>query len=95
MDPVEREKRTVAVMISMYCRAHHGPDLCPGCEELRDYCFRRIESCPRRNDKVPCNRCGTNCYRQDMRERTRAVMRYSGPRMVLRHPCMAIRHMLS
>jgi hypothetical protein len=29
-----------------------------------------------------------------MRERIREVMRYSGPRMLLSHPLMAIRHLI-
>jgi hypothetical protein len=29
-----------------------------------------------------------------MREQMRAVMRYSGPRMILAHPVMALRHVL-
>ncbi len=30
----------------------------------------------------------------DMRVRVRAVMRYAGPRMLWRHPALAIRHLL-
>jgi hypothetical protein len=29
-----------------------------------------------------------------MRERVRAVMRYAGPRMLLRHPILAVLHLL-
>jgi hypothetical protein len=29
-----------------------------------------------------------------MRERVTAVMRYAGPRMLLRHPWLALRHLL-
>ncbi|MCL4190388.1 MAG: nitrous oxide-stimulated promoter family protein, partial [Thermoguttaceae bacterium] len=29
-----------------------------------------------------------------MRERIRAVMRFSGPRMMLRHPLLALRHQI-
>ncbi|MDR2525428.1 MAG: nitrous oxide-stimulated promoter family protein, partial [Oscillospiraceae bacterium] len=35
------------------------------------------------------------CYRADMREKIRAVMRYAGPRMLLHHPVMAIRHFIA
>lgn len=29
-----------------------------------------------------------------MRDRVKAVMRYAGPRMIIHHPLMALRHML-
>ncbi len=29
-----------------------------------------------------------------MRERVRVVMRYAGPRMLFRHPILAVRHLL-
>ena len=30
-----------------------------------------------------------------MREKIRQVMRFSGPRMILKHPIMAMRHVIS
>lgn len=95
MDRGEREKATVETMIRMYCRAHHGGDLCDRCTELRDYAFARIDGCPLGLEKPRCDRCTTHCYMADMRESIREVMRYSGPRMMLHHPVMAIRHMTS
>ena len=35
-----------------------------------------------------------HCYKPDMRQKVRQVMRYAGPRMMLRHPILAVRHML-
>ena len=40
-------------------------------------------------------RCPIHCYRPDMRSLMRQVMRYSGPRMLLRHPWATLRHWLS
>ena len=90
-----RERRTVETMIGMYCRGNHGTSagLCAECAELRDYAFSRIETCPRRDGRVRCTGCGVHCYNPVMRGRIIAVMRYSGPRMVL-HPIMAARHFL-
>ena len=90
-----REKATVETMIGMYCRGNHGTSgvLCDGCAELRDYAFSRIDGCPLGEGKLRCDKCQVHCYRPDMRERIRTVMRYSGPRMVL-HPVMALRHFL-
>lgn len=95
-----REDRTIAVMIGMYCRDHHGAaqrdaaGLCPECAALRQYARRRLETCRYGAAKPTCVKCPTHCYRPDMRERVRVVMRYSGPRMLKRHPVLAVRHLL-
>lgn len=92
----EREKRTVALMISIYCRKNHGTkqELCPECQELHDYAVRRSDKCPFMETKTFCSNCRVHCYRPEMREKIRAVMRFSGPRMIFYHPIMAIRHVI-
>jgi hypothetical protein len=91
-----REKRTIAVMIAMYCRGRHGSGgpLCVECEELRQYAFARLDRCRFGSDKPPCASCTVHCYKPAMREKARAVMRYAGPRMIWRHPILALRHWL-
>jgi hypothetical protein len=92
---IARESRTVAVMIGDHCRAHHdGGGLCPECAALRGYALDRLHLCPFGEGKTTCAKCPVHCYRPEMRERIRAVMRYSGPRMLLRHPLMAVRHLI-
>lgn len=90
---IAREKETIEVMIGMYCKGNHSEELCIECSELRDYAFGRIDSCPIRDRKVKCSECEIHCYSPEMRERVRAVMRYSGPRMAI-HPVLAFRHLL-
>ena len=70
-----------------------SPFLCPECSELLHYAHRRLERCRLGEEKPSCTRCPVHCYRKDMRERIRQVMRYSGPRMLLYDPIMAIRHL--
>ena len=41
-----------------------------------------------------CPNCKVHCYKLVMREKIRAVMRFSGPRMLLHHPVWAIRHVV-
>lgn len=91
---IRREKRTIEVMVGMYCAAHHGPDRCSGCVELRDYAHARIDRCPFHFHKPTCVNCPIHCYRSEMRDRVRAVMRYAGPKMPLRHPWLALMHVL-
>jgi len=90
------EARTVATMIRIYCRAHHGAatDLCADCTGLLEYAQERIEKCPFGSDKPVCNTCTVHCYQPPKRERIKVVMRYAGPRMVWRHPILAIRHLV-
>ena len=41
-----------------------------------------------------CRKCPVHCYRADMRERIRTVMRWAGPRMIFHHPLAAARHLI-
>jgi hypothetical protein len=83
-------------MIALYCRDHHdGPaGICEDCRALAAYADRRIDYCVFGPEKPVCSRCPVHCYRPGMREKIRAVMRYSGPRMLMRHPVDAIRHLI-
>ncbi|MHC4718393.1 MAG: nitrous oxide-stimulated promoter family protein [Planctomycetota bacterium] len=94
---IRREKKTVSIMIEMYCRArHNGPrgTLCAVCAKLHDYAIQRIDKCPYCLAKPTCANCTIHCYRPDLRERVRKVMRYAGPRMMGRHPVLALLHRL-
>lgn len=91
----EREKETVSLMISIYCRKKHGGRaLCPECKALNDYARRRSDVCPFMQTKTFCSNCRVHCYNRKMREKIREVMRFSGPRMIFHHPIMAVRHVV-
>ena len=91
----QREKETVSLMIAIYCRKKHGcRTLCPECAALNAYAQQRSDKCPFMETKTFCSNCRVHCYKPDMREKIRAVMRFSGPRMLFHHPIMAIRHVI-
>ncbi len=92
-----RELKTIQVMIGMYCRHHHlvSEGLCDDCTALEDYAKRRLERCVFGDAKPNCAKCVVHCYSKDMREQVRIVMRWAGPRMLLRHPVLGIRHLLA
>ena len=91
----EREKETVSLMIRLYCRKNHGGnELCPECAALDAYARQRSDKCPFMETKTFCSNCKVHCYKKDMREKIREVMRFSGPRMIFHHPVMAIRHVI-
>lgn len=93
---IEREKVTIRRMIRIYCRHHHQPkeDLCDECQELQVYALARVEHCVFGKNKPVCAECTVHCYKKDMREKVRQVMRFAGPRMLFRHPVLAIMHMV-
>ena len=93
---IEREKRTVAAMIRVYCRRKHGrrDGLCADCSNLLDYAWARLDKCPFADGKPTCAKCPIHCYRPVMRKEIQAVMRFAGPRMLLAHPMLAVAHML-
>lgn len=93
---MEREKETVERMIDLYCRDVHKTSggLCTSCAQLKEYSLTRLLHCPFAPDKPTCAKCPVHCYKPEMREKVRQVMRYSGPRMIFKHPILSILHML-
>lgn len=91
----EREKQLVSQMIILYCKKQHGgKSLCSDCAALDAYARQRSDRCPFMETKTFCSNCKVHCYKPKMREKIRAVMRFSGPWMLFHHPVIAIRHMI-
>jgi len=91
----DREIRTARTMIGMFCRRFHGKRSCRNCDALLAYVEERIAKCPYGALKPACSQCRTHCYQEEMRQRIQEVMRFAGPRMLYRHPLMALRHLLN
>ena len=89
-----REVNTVKKMIAIYCRHFHGQSPCSDCNELFNYTQKRIERCPQLDNKPTCSDCTIHCYQEVMRERISEIMRFSGPKMIYRHPYLAIMHVI-
>ena len=92
----EREKVIVSQMIKLYCRKQHHSEkvLCADCARLEAYARERSDKCPFMETKTFCSNCRVHCYKPEMREKIREVMRFSGPRMIFSHPITAIRHVI-
>ena len=58
------------------------------------YVQLKARNYPHGKVKPTCRHCAIHCYDMDHRARIREVMRYAGPRMIFRHPLLAIRHLL-
>ena len=93
-DRLAREGHTIQVMVGIYCRENHRPTqiLCPKCQGLFNYAMQRMGKCPFLSAKPTCAKCPIHCYKPEMREQVRQVMRYAGPRMMIYHPFLALRH---
>lgn len=90
----EKEKIMVSQMIALYCKDMHKGALCEECAALKAYAEMRSDKCPFMETKTFCSNCKVHCYKSDMREKIREVMRYSGPRMIFYHPITALRHVI-
>lgn len=89
-----RERKTIEAMTKIYCNDHHstGNELCSDCQELYEYAKTRLEKCPFQENKPTCAKCKIHCYKTSMRIKIRNVMRHSGPRMLFKHPILALHH---
>ena len=95
MDRIESEKKTVGMMVRLYCRRYEGnKELCQDCSQLLSYAKARLDRCKFGNEKSTCKKCPIHCYKPDMREKMRTVMRWAGPRMMIYHPIEAIKHLI-
>lgn len=41
-----------------------------------------------------CQNCKIHCYRNEMRDKIKEVMRSSGPRMLMHHPILTVQHLI-
>lgn len=86
------------MMLSIYCRGKNHissqQNLCESCKTLEEYAHKRLENCPFGERKSDCKSCMIHCYKPQMREQIRIVMRYAGIRMLWHAPIKAIKHFL-
>jgi hypothetical protein len=83
-------------MVRIYCADKHRSKrgaLCSACGPLLHYADERLAKCPFQEEKTTCRDCPIHCYRPVERTAMKDVMRYAGPRMLWRHPLLAIRHL--
>ena len=91
-----KERAIVQTMIEVYCKnkckAKEIP--CEKCKDLIQYSKTRIDKCPYMETKSFCSSCKTHCYDMKYRGKIKEVMRFSGPRMILYHPIITLKHMI-
>lgn len=93
MNRLDKEKEMISKMIDIYYKKEeHGT--IEERDELKDYALKRLSYCKFGNEKSFCSKCPSQCYAPRYKEKIKAVMRYSGPRMVVHHPLMLIKHII-
>lgn len=93
---IEREARTIATMVDLYCSEFHSreSESCIDCQAVKEYALNRLAHCPYQNGKTTCVKCPTHCYQPEMRSEIRKIMRTAGPRMIWKYPLLTVQHML-
>jgi len=56
---------------------------CTDCSDFLQYAIERRLRCPL-DPKPACKHCRVHCYKTEMREKVREVMRFSGPALIKR-----------
>lgn len=94
MSRIEKEKKTIELMINIYCnkKHKHKDGLCNECSELLEYANKRLDFCKFGNDKIFCSKCPIHCYKKDMKLKIKEVMKFSGPRLIIYRPIEFMRH---
>lgn len=96
MGSIKSEKRVVSHMIGLYCkRKLKCGEMPQEYKELEAYAHKRLDGCKFGDKKPACKRCPIHCYRPDMRQKIRDVMRWAGPRMLIYDPIAAIKHIFN
>ncbi|EKT55867.1 nitrous oxide-stimulated promoter family protein [Providencia sneebia] len=86
---------TIDKMIKIYEKSHPtSPEDPNQYDKLFAYAVNRLEKCRYGEIKPACKQCPIHCYQPKMREEMKKIMRWSGPRMLIYHPVLAIRHLL-
>jgi len=86
---IAKDEKVLRAFIARYCRTHHldtgvdaqvqeqGQAYCQECYELLHYALQRNANCPL-DPKPACRQCEIHCYKTQMREKIRQVMKFSG-----------------
>lgn len=100
----EKERQLIPVMIKNYCKGKHkderkeqgvaNKEVCAECRKLTEYALLRLDKCPFKADKKFCSFCKIHCYKPEMREKIKSVMKHSGARLLFSHPVFAISHVM-
>jgi len=83
---IKKDEKVLRSFIHIYCKKNHsereksvknGKEYCAECSELLEYALKRNDKCPL-DPKPKCKDCTIHCYKPEMRQRMKEVMKFSG-----------------
>lgn len=98
MPKLERDYKTIKVMVERYCKLEHGSknnELCEVCTDTLAYSEERLAKCKFGEEKPACAKCSVHCYRKDEKLKMIDIMRKTRVWMLLRHPILTFYHFFS
>lgn len=88
------ELQTIEAMTALYCGHFHVENECHQCKQFIRYAEQKLDRCVYGEDKPACKHCPIHCYKPEQKNQAREIMRYAGPKMLFKHPMLAIRHLI-
>lgn len=90
------EYKTIVQMTKIYCHHFHQHNIneCQTCQEFIKYAQLKLDRCVYGQDKPACKACPIHCYKPQQKKLAQQIMRYAGPKMLFKHPLLAIKHLL-
>jgi hypothetical protein len=88
------ELKTITIMVTLYCRAHHAKALCNDCQALIDHAQQKLDRCVFGQQKPACKKCTVHCYKPNFKQQAKVVMKETGMKMLYLHPVLALKHLL-
>lgn len=91
---IQEEKQTVMYMLDIYYSYPRHQGRQKEKQALEKYVMTRLDFCRFGDKKPTCKTCPKHCYRQDYQDKIQEVMRFSGPRMLMKHPILTFKHLI-
>lgn len=98
MTKLERDYKTIEVMLNRYCKTEHGSkhgELCEECAESLAYSKQRLDRCKFGEEKPTCAKCSIHCYKKSEKFKFIDIMRKTRVWMLFRHPILTYYHFFS
>lgn len=78
---IQTDAKILRQFIKIYCKKHHqgggSGGTCEECRKLLEYALKRDQNC-KLDPKPKCKDCKIHCYKPEMRQKIKEIMKFSG-----------------
>jgi len=80
---IKKDSKILRKFVYVYCKNNHldraknSDGYCDECYEVLNYALKRDEKCPL-DPKPKCKDCKIHCYKPEMRQKIKEIMKFSG-----------------